>query len=86
MVTRHPHRRPRSRQPAGRPPVACATTCAECAPAVGATIGDSGYHLALIHASHIPELEELGWRAWPHGMYDDGAPDVACPHVAPLVR
>lgn len=66
---------------------AVATACTQCAALAGrGREYEPGRYIALIHVSHVGELEAAGWSVWPEGMYGDGTADVVCPHIAPEVR
>jgi hypothetical protein len=65
---------------------ACATACQQCASHTGGHQYEPGRYIALIHVSHVAELEAAGWTAWPQGMYGDSVADVVCPHIAPDVQ
>jgi hypothetical protein len=66
---------------------ACATACRQCATHTGyGREYEPGRYLALIHISHVGELEAQGWAVWPYGMYGDGTTDVVCPHLSPEVQ
>ena len=76
--------------PDGEPGIAVATACADCASRYfpgrpGRPCLDGRAAIHIIHAGHVGELEADGWTVWADGMYGDGTPDVACPHIAPDV-
>jgi hypothetical protein len=60
-------------------PIAVATSCAGCAPLIGnPPQSEHGFHMAIIHLSHVPELAALGWVRTEND--DGGPPDIACSH------
>lgn len=63
-----------------RQPIAVASSCAQCAPLIGnpeETEPGSGWHMGVIHESHVAELAAAGWVVTD---YPDEPPDVACQH------
>jgi hypothetical protein len=55
-----------------------ASACADCAPQIGNPPEcEPGSHMGVIGASHVPELEALGWIVT---RYPHEPPDVACIH------
>ena len=74
---------PHKRRGGGRPidryhGMAAASACADCAHLIGnPEPSEDGRYMALIHTSHIPELEAQGWITT---HYRHEPPDVACVH------
>ncbi len=58
--------------------IAVGSSCTQCAWLIGSPEPyQPGYHMAIIHDHHVPELVALGWivTEYPHEP-----PDVSCPH------
>jgi hypothetical protein len=71
-------RRRRDTQRAMRDGIALASSCTSCAGQISnPPAWAPGRHMAPIHASHMPELQALGWVVT---EYPEEPPDVACPH------
>jgi hypothetical protein len=70
------------REYAGRhrhhPAIAMASSCDDCAHLIGdEPAWAPGRHTAIVHLSHVGDLEALGWVLTNHG---DEPPDIVCPH------
>jgi hypothetical protein len=62
--------------------IAVASSCTGCAGEIGMPPEYApGRHMALVHASHVPQLAALGWilTEYPHEP-----PDIVCPHYPDL--
>jgi hypothetical protein len=58
--------------------IAVASACEDCAHLIGSPEpSEHGIRMALIHTSHIPELEAQGWITT---RYRHEPPDITCLH------
>lgn len=74
----HKRRRPRQRPVDRYHGIAVAAACGDCAHLIGnPEPSEGGIRMALVHTSHIPELEAHGWITT---RYRHQPPDVTCLH------